>query len=277
MNKQNFINLLLLFITNVFLINSLSSQAITRENIKDSLINKMPSFSIYKDNYIITGIPTNNSPTNNNADIKYQVSFKQLLFRKSFQHDSYLFLTYSQKAFWDVYRESKPFDEINFNPSLGFGKPVFNKDDHFKGYLIFMIEHESNGRDSIYSRSWNNISLNYITKIGHKTEVNLKGWVPFLYKEDNPDLIEYIGIGELKVTHQFIPKKLIFDITVRKGLSKDWKGAIQAQILYNPFKKSNQYLVLEWFNGYAESLINYSDHVSMIRLGIIVKSNYLLK
>ena len=277
MNKQNSLIVIFSIIITFLFINNLTCQSLTKENIKDSLINKMPSFSIYKDNYFITGVPTNITPTKYNADAKYQISFKQLLFRKSFQHDSYLFLTYSQKAFWDVYRESKPFDEINFNPSLGFGKPVFNKDNHFKGYLIFMIEHESNGKDSIYSRSWNNISLNYITKIGHKTEVNLKGWIPFLYKEDNPDLIEYIGISELKVTHQFIPKKLIFDITIRKGLSKDWKGAIQAQILYNPFKKSNQYLVLEWFNGYAESLINYSDHVSMIRLGIIVKSNYLIK
>lgn len=277
MNKLNLLNTIFLIVITFLFINSISSQEITRENIKDSLINKMPSFSIYKDNYIITGIPTNSSPTNNNADIKYQVSFKQLLFRKSFKYNSYLFGAYTQKAFWDVYRNSSPFDEINFNPGIGLGKPVFNKNNLLKGYLIFMLEHESNGKDSIYSRSWNNISLNYVTKIGRKTEVNLKGWIPFLYKKDNPDLIEYIGIGELKVTHQFIPKKLIFDITVRKGLSRDWKGAIQAQLLYNPFKKSNQYLMLEWFNGYAESLINYSDHVSMIRLGIIVKSNYLIK
>ena len=181
----------------------------------------------------------------------------------------------TQKAFWDIYLYSSPFEEINFNPGLGLGKPII-KDD-LKGYLVFMVEHESNGRDSLNSISWNNVSISYITKIGQKTEVNIKGWIPFLYKKDNPDLIEYIGISELKITHQIIPKKLMLDVTLRKGLSRDWKGAIQTQILYNPFKKSNQYLMLEWFNGYAESLENYSEHVSMIRFGVIVKSNYLLK
>ena len=275
MNKQNSLIVIFSIVITFLFVNNLTCQSLMEESIKDSIINKMPSFSIYKDNYFITGIPSSNYPTKFNADVKYQVSFKQLLFKKAFSQNSYLFLTYTQKAFWNIYRESSPFKEINFNPSIGLGKPII-KDD-LKGYLIFMVEHESNGRDSIYSKSWNNVSLSYITKIGQKTEVNIKGWIPFLYKKDNPDLIEYIGISELKITHQIIPKKLMFDLTLRKGLSRDWKGAIQAQILYNPFKKSNQYLMLEWFNGYAESLINYGEHVSMIRFGIIVKSNYLIK
>lgn len=275
MDKQYLLNIIFSTVVIFLFINSLTCQTLTKENIKDSLINKMPSFSIYKDNYFITGVPTNTTPTKYNADVKYQVSFKQLLFRKSFSQNSYLFFTYTQKAFWDIYRSSSPFEEINFNPSIGIGKPIIKED--LKGYLVFMIEHESNGRDSIYSRSWSNISLSYITKIGRNTEVNIKGWIPFLYKEDNPDLMEYIGISELKITHQIIPKRLMFDVTIRKGLSWDWKGAVQTQILYNPFKKSNQYLVLEWFNGYAESLTNYNEHVSMIRFGIIVKSNYLIK
>ena len=276
MNKQNFFKIIFSIGIIFLIVNNLLSQTLTEEKIKDSIINKTPSFSIYKDNYFITGIPTNSTPSKDNSDIKYQISFKQLLFRKTFSLNSYLFLTYTQKAFWDFYRDSSPFKEINFNPGLGIGKPII-RDNHLKGLFIFMVEHESNGRDSIYSRSWNSISLNYITKIGSNTEVSIKGWIPFLYKKDNPDLIEYIGISELKITHQIIPKRLMFDVTLRKGLSWDWKGAIQTQILYNPFKKSNQYLILEWFNGYSESLINYKEHVSMIRFGIVIKSNYFFK
>ncbi len=276
MNKQNILRIIFSIGTVLLFVNNLLSQTLTEEKIKDSIINKTPSFSIYKDNYFITGFPTNGTPTKYNSDVKYQISIKQLLFRKTFSKNSYLFLTYTQKAFWDIYRESSPFKEMNFNPGLGIGKPII-RDNHLKGLLIFMLEHESNGRDSIYSRSWNNISLNYITKIGSNTEVSIKGWIPFLYKKNNPDLIEYIGLSEVKFTHQIIPKRLMFNITLRKGLSWDWKGAIQTQILYNPFKKSNQYLVLEWFNGYAESLENYSDYVSMIRVGIIIESSYLFK
>ncbi len=244
MKKQNLLNTIFSIIITFLSIGNLICQSLINDNIKDSIINKMPSFSIYKDNYFITGIPSSNYPTKFNADVKYQISFKQSLFRKAFPQNSYLFLAYTQKAFWNIYRESSPFKEINFNPSIGLGKPII-KDNNLKGYLILMVEHESNGRDSIYSRSWNSISLNYITKIGSNTEVNIKGWIPFLYKKDNPDLIEYIGISELKITHQIILKKLMLDLTLRKGLSWDWKGTIQTQILYKPFKKSNQYLMLE--------------------------------
>ncbi|MDX1762631.1 MAG: phospholipase A, partial [Christiangramia sp.] len=37
----------------------------------------------------------------------------------------------------------------------------------------------------------------------------------------------------------------------------------------------NQYLMLEWFAGYAESLIDYNRYTSMIRLGYVIKSSDL--
>ena len=155
LNKQYYLTSpLLLFIILCTSSIKLQAQSRSREEIKDT-IKTMPAFSIYQDNYFISGVPTNKEISKNNSDIKYQISFKQLVTRATLPFNSYLFLTYSQKAFWDVYKRSSPFAEVNFNPGVGLGKPVFNKNDKIVGLAEFKMEHESNGRDSIASRSWN--------------------------------------------------------------------------------------------------------------------------
>lgn len=68
------------------------AQQITREQVDDT-ISKIPSFSMYEDNYIISGIPLHEGIHKETADAKYQISFKQLLTRKTLPLDSYLFLT----------------------------------------------------------------------------------------------------------------------------------------------------------------------------------------
>ncbi|TVZ26385.1 phospholipase A1 [Gillisia sp. Hel_I_86] len=249
-------------------------QRLTRKQVYDT-IKEMPAFSSYQDNYFITGVPTNKAITKNNSDIKYQISFKQLVSRATLPLNSYLFLTYSQKAFWNVYSLSSPFEEINFNPGIGLGKPVFNKEGYIFGLAELKFEHESNGRDSLDSRSWNRITGAFHTPIGRRTLLSVKAWAPIAYKENHPDILDYVGLGEIKVEQTIIRNRLIADLTVRKGL-EGWKGAASSRLLYKLFNNSgNQYLMLEWFVGYAESLIDYDKYTSMVRLGYVIKSSAL--
>ena len=257
-----------------FCFQHLYSQGINKKSV-DSIIKKAPSFSIHEDNYFISGIPLNEDINKSTADAKYQISFKQLMTRNTLPWDTYLFLTYTQKAFWNIYENSSPFQEINFNPGVGLGKPIYNNKKRLVGLASVSFEHESNGRDSIFSRSWNSIRLKYSTMIGEKTTITAEAWAPFLYKDGNPDLFDYIGPAELNIEHDFIPKRLIGKLMLRKGLEWNWQGAYRARLLYRPFKMSNQYFMLEWFNGYAESLINYNEHVNMIRIGYVIKSREL--
>ena len=98
-------------------VSRVEAQTITREQFKDS-IQKLPYLSIHKDNYFVTGIPTNTAINSSSADAKYQISFKQMITRDQLPWDTYLFLTYTQKAFWNIYEDSFPFKDINFNPSI---------------------------------------------------------------------------------------------------------------------------------------------------------------
>lgn len=245
------------------------AQGLTREQVNDSIL---PHFSIYKDNYFITGVPLHTDVSKQTADVKYQISFKQLLTRNTLPFNSYLFLTYSQKAFWAIYDASYPFEEINFNPAVGLGIPLFNDEDRLKGIGEIQLEHESNGRDSIYSRSWNNFSLGYHTSISNDMILSMRAWLPFRYKGDNPDLMQYIGYGELNLEYDIKPDVWILDINLRKGFNFDLKGALRTRLFYRIAKRTNQYIMLEWYNGHAESLIDFEEFRSMIRVGYVIKS-----
>lgn len=249
-------------------------QRLTREEVYTS-IKEMPSFSSYQDNFFISGVPTNQAVSKDNSDIKYQVSFKQLVTRATLPLNSYLFVFYSQKAFWDVYRRSSPFEEINFNPGIGLGKPVFDKNGQIFGLAEIKFEHESNGRDSLDSRSWNRVTGAFHTPLGRRTLLSVKAWAPVAYKENHPDILDYVGLGEIKLEQTILSNRLVGEVTVRKGL-KDWKGSVGTKVYYKLFNNSgNQYLMLEWFAGYAESLIDYNQYSSMVRLGYVVKSTDL--
>ena len=271
MNKK--ISRYLLAVT--FVIGSIcQAQSIKREKFKDS-VQQLPYFTIHKDNFFLTGVPTNTSINSSSADAKYQVSFKQIITRDKLPWDTYLFLTYTQQAFWDIYEESFPFRDVNFNPSIAIGKPIFNKDDVFKGIAGVAIEHNSNGRDSIYSRSWNRITASYTTNILHRTTANFEMWLPFGYRNDNSDILEYTGLAEINIEHEVKQNKLYFNLMLRKWLNFDGKGTIRSRIYYNPFKnnRSNQYIMLEWYLGQAEGLLDYQKSQSMIRLGYVIKTN----
>lgn len=252
------------------------SQAFAQRGIgRDSVLQMMgqaPAFSIYKDNYLMTGTTLGESPSKYNSDIKFQFSFKERLQNTPLFLDSYLYLIYTQKSFWDVYQNSSPFAETNYNPGIMLATPIF-KDDGLRGIMMVSIEHESNGRDSTDSRSWNYIGINYSHHFTPATSASLKLFIPFGLG-DNPDLLEYIGYGEGKFSHTFIKDKLILDLTARMGTGWNGKGSIMTTLNFRPSVRRNLYWSLQWFHGYAESLIEYTENVNMVRFGITIKPTF---
>jgi phospholipase A1 len=255
----------------LMLIISLSSigQIITKDSI-NSILKKAPSFTIYQDNYFLTGVPTNETVTKKTADAKFQISFKERLTNAELPFNTYMFLTYTQKSFWNIYEKSSPFSETNYNPAIGIGKFFVSKDQYLH-VVALTIEHESNGKDSTSSRSWNRISMHYMIPLSKKASLFVKGWLPFSYKTDNPDLIKYVGYGEINYIQKSDNERFIFDVTFKKGATWDNKVAVNAQVAFRLSKSTNQYLSIQYYYGYAESLINYQEKTQMIRLGLVIK------
>lgn len=238
------------------------------QSLIDSL-KRHSSFTIYGDNYLITGTKIGRSPSSTNSDAKFQIGFKQLLAGFGSRDNSFLFLTYHQISFWDIYQNSYPFRDNIYNPSLVFGKMLI-KNGKPGGGVLFALEHESNGLSGNDSRGWNFISLRYSTKLFNDWYGSMKGWLPIGTLEDNEDLLDYKSHFEGSLT--FYPSnRLIFESEFRRSFTREWLGKILLAANYRLSKDKNHFIYLQYYNGHAESLIDYQKHIHIIRIGITFK------
>lgn len=230
------------------------------------LYDNQPNFGMYKDNYFITGIPTNKPVTNQNADAKFQISIRQRLLNSIMPFHTQLMLIYTQKSFWDIYTESSPFSDNNYNSGFLVTMPVVHK-NKLKGMLAFSAEHESNGKNGDESRSWNYLTLSGLYFYNMYFSVQAKVWYGMV-DDDNPDLFKYKGYGLIALNYRSPNSKLGTSLVVNPcsaGVNT------QLEISFKPLKKSNQYLFLQWYQGYGENLLEYNRYTSMVRIGICMK------
>lgn len=240
----------------------------------DSLAQTMrtiPAFGIYKDNYLISGTNFSGGKIDkNNSDIKFQVSLWHRLFNSISPLNIYMFITYSQKSFWDIYRRSAPFSDNNYNPGIGVGHN-FIQNNKIVGLALFQVEHESNGRDSIASRSWNKFTLTGIRRINKNFSLQAKIWVPFLVAKENRNILNYNGIGHIATTYVSDNARLWCSFLVTKRGGWNFNANFQIEAAWKLFPRDNQYLFLQFYNGYGESLLKYNEFKHSLRLGIVIK------
>lgn len=229
-----------------------------------------PYFGLYKDNYFTFGIPVGPTPTRENSNVKFQVSISQRLTRSTLPWNTYLFLFYTQKVFWNVLENSMPMTDLNFNPGIGLVKPLFVK-NRFIGKLMLLLEHESNGRDGVESRSWNKLSVGANIMIDPTFIVHGKFWIPIVDGMYNKDILDYSGIYQVG-TSFFSPDRRFGASVIlvkRRGWRLNYNTIIELN--YRLFRRDNQYLFLQYYNGYGESLLEYNQYKSMLRVGIVIK------
>lgn len=232
-------------------------------------LDKRPYFTLFKDNYFVGGIPLGTKPTGANSDVKFQLSISQRLTKSRLPFDTYLFIQYTQKAFWNVFQESLPMRDLNFNPGIGLGHLIVHKNKYIgKAYL--MLEHESNGKDSINSRSWNKVSFFGSVILNKNWELQAKTWIPIIDSDNNRDILKYNGIFQIGLNYRTDNQRLqcgaIF--TQRKA----WFGFnTQIEVSYKFNERENQYLFVQFYNGYGENLLEYNKYKNMIRVGFVIK------
>ncbi len=258
---------------------SLHAQIMKTENgerLSDSIRREYdngPYFTLYKDNYFMAGTALGSRPSSINSDVKFQVSIAQRVTKSTLPFNSYFFIFYNQKVFWNVFQESMPVHDLNFNPGIGLGKLLIVK-DRVVGKASLLIEHESNGRDSIFSRSWNKISLCGSIYLSPQFMVHAKYWIPIVDGINNKDILRYCGMYQSGIQISSRDKKFGLAVTLvkRKGWNFNYNTIVELN--YRLFKKDNQYLFLQYYNGYGENLLDYNKYHSRLRLGIVIKPKF---
>lgn len=246
-----------------------------KEFIADSLIkvfDDTPSFGIYKDNYVVVGTELFNNPNQSNSDAKFQISILQRLTNSVLPFRTYLFLTYTQLAFWDVFKESFPFRDINFNPTVGLGKPLVYK-NRYLGEIAFQLEHESNGKDGDASRSWNKVSFFGQFRFNPHWSYFGKLWIPIVDGENNTNIVRYKGWGTSAVTYNQ-KEKFNSSLIINKRGGGFLNANITVNFAYRLFHDENQYLFFEFYNGYGEGLLDYNQFHQRFRIGFVIKPNF---
>lgn len=247
---------------------------ITEEDVRRKL-DSTHSFGILKDNYFITGNPLNKQINVDNADVKYQISFRQRLSSSYLPFNTFMFISYTQKSFWNIYKKSSPFRDTNFNPGIGFGRYLISDDNNYMGSVFLQLEHESNGKDSLNSRSWDFVSLSGKYYFNDRLFFRAKAWLPLVLLMDNTntDLLTYKGYGNLSIDYRTHNERWWFNATITPRhnfitMNTNLSAAFRVS------EKFNQYLFFELYNGRGDSLLDYKKHDLKLRVGMCIKPDF---
>lgn len=266
------------FIIIIFLLGAVSARGQILVDNRDEVMKQdsvlrdfsnQPYFGMYKDNYFIFG-PSLSHPSKQNSNIKFQISIAQRLTRASLPWNTYLYLFYTQKCFWNILENSMPMTDLNFNPGVGITKPLFVK-DRYIGKLTFLVEHESNGRDSIQSRSWNRVALAANVMVTHNLMVHGKIWAPIVDGEHNKDIVRYCGFFQFGAQVLSNNRRFIGGITLVKNGRWNLSSNVIVDLAYRIFRQENQYLFLQFYSGYGEGLLEYNKYHLQARVGLLIR------
>lgn len=236
------------------------------------MLDAQAPFGIFKDCYFATGVPLNKQINKESADAIFQLSIRHRITKSHLPFNSFAYITFTQKAFWDIYKKSSPFRDLNYNPGIGFGKYII-RNNKLVGAVFAQIEHESNGKDEEDSRSWNFMSIAYKYFFNPRFSTHTKVWIPLEISSDNSHLLRYRGFGTFSINYLSRNNKWwsTAEINPRRG----WGNVnTTLSVAYKIHKSDNQYLYARFFNGKGDSLLNYEDYSINFRVGICIKGDF---
>ncbi|WP_413560620.1 phospholipase A [Bdellovibrio sp. HCB209] len=239
--------------------------ALINQSRKITVLDKQEQLRIlyYKPIYFAYGDPT----------AKLQFSFRVPLF------DQFgLNFAYSQIIFWELQEESKPFLDATYNPEIfyrvKYDKPVIRSIDYGAW------EHNSNGKAGDESRSYDQSYIRANWAFESKSwviQTSAKAKYIWSVDETNRDVNDYIGPWELEF--KFIQLfDSIFDqleAVVNVNPGGKWgtefdKGGYQLSFNFHlGGLKVVPAFYLQYYHGYAETLVNYDQSVDEVRAGFM--------
>lgn len=207
------------------------------------------------------------------VETKYQISLKAKLWPDILGLPVSLWGGYTQSSRWQVYNGavSRPFRETNYEPE---GMLVWPMKGEILGWQMRMasvsLNHQSNGRSLPLSRSWNRVIGTLALERGEWV-AELRPWGRIYEgrnEDDNPDILNYVGRGELLLSRYWGNHALSFQLRHSLRLAQKSRGSGQLDYVFPLTGALHGHLQI--FSGYGESLIDYNVRQTKVGLGVTI-------
>ena len=190
-----------------------------------------------------------------------------------------LWVGYTQQSYWQLFSPdiSRPFRTTDHEPEVMY---VYPTDVRLPlgwrlRYSGIGLAHQSNGQSLPLSRSWNRTYLMAGMEMGDRWTVQARIWKRIkegARSDDNPDITDYIGRGELLTTWNPNANHTLA-LTLRHSLRQHTRGSARLEWLQTLGKglgggKSNLRLHTQLFTGYGDSLIDYNHKRTVLSVGL---------
>jgi len=204
-----------------------------------------------------------------NQEIKFQLSFQTKMGDDLLAGNGDLWFGYTQQSWWQLFNSqiSAPFRETNYEPEFYFS--------WLTGYDLLGLKlrsvdagfvHQSNGRADPLSRSWNRVYADFKLVRGDFA-MSFRPWLRIkedAATDDNPDIKDYLGSYELRALYHW--RGQVFSFMGRNLLDDRYNTELAWSF---PIKNRLRGLV-QWYNGYGESLIDYNFKMHRIGVGVML-------
>lgn len=246
---------------------------------------KQPALSFCEPNYLLCALSGSDhyAPFSSNGKnrMKLHIGFNYRIL--SLKNDrSGLYLGYYQSLFWKEMDPRKPFIDNNIRPELSacldMLKWFTGNENFYIPQIKATVSRESNWESGINYRGWDKIiGTMEIGEFG-KTEYHclFSYWKAFNVSSHNPDIQKYAGNTQIKIGYWCLDG----DRVAKWGTSMDMRfssnspdiNSIAVSVYYNPLVGRNlkwiPSFMVEYFYGWAESLLYYKERSNCIRVGI---------
>lgn len=246
-------------------LNSKSQIHKNHQNSQNSQENELFwGITAHQNNYFLPIAYSSYKGSHKDITSEFSISLKKLIASDIIGLNEDYYFAYTQLSWWDIYADSSPFYENNYQPEIYTQIPVdFYNFNHIRlGFL-----HDSNGKGELESRSWNRIYSSFELDFG-KLSLTPRLWLRLPdNKDDNPAIVKYNGIIDLTAYYKLHNGSFIQSI-FSNNLRFDKENKSSFELRYLHYIGDGFYIYLSGFSGYGYELVYYKKYQNRIGIGI---------
>jgi phospholipase A1/A2 len=233
-----------------------------------------------------SGNPLNNAPSPlayETTEMRLQLSVRTKLAQNLFTRNrpgasDSIWFAYTQQSYWQLFNPdlSRPFRSTDHEPEVIYILPLQAADpDRWRlRFGGLGIVHQSNGQSLPLSRSWNRVYLMAGAENG-RLLVQARAWERLpenAATDDNPDISDYIGRAEARVTWH-ANRDNLWSLTGRHSLRAAGRGSWRLEWFRTLGDRAEGppgglQLHTELFTGYGDSLLDYNRRRTVFTVGL---------